>query len=227
MIPRPLAVVFDMDDTLYLERDYVRSGFDAVGRWLRQSLAIDGFADLAWKLFQDGRRGDIFDRALEQLPVTKVTAAEVTVADLVARYRRHRPRIAMAPDAQRWIARKGSQCPLALITDGPPASQSRKVTALGLRRIGFAPIILTGRWGDAFRKPDHRGFRAVERHLGLAGQQLVYVADNPAKDFIAPRQLGWSTVQIVREGAIHAAAPAHPQAAADRVITTLDELDWI
>lgn len=222
MIPRPRAVVFDMDDTLYLERDYVRSGFDAVGRWLRQSRAIDGFAELAWKLFQDGRRGDIFDRALDQLP-----PAEVTVADLVARYRRHRPRIAMAPDALRWIARNDGLCPLALITDGPPASQSRKVTALGLRRIGFAPIILTGRWGDAFRKPDPRSFLAVERRLGLAGQQLVYVADNPAKDFIAPRQLGWSTVQIVREGAIHAASPAHPQAAADRVITTLDELDWI
>ena len=29
------VLVFDIDDTLYLERDYVRSGFGAAGRWAR------------------------------------------------------------------------------------------------------------------------------------------------------------------------------------------------
>jgi putative hydrolase of the HAD superfamily len=221
MTQRPLAVVFDMDDTLYLERDYVRSGFEAVGRWLQRNRAVDGFAQIAWRLFEEGRRGDIFDRALERLP-----PVEVRVEELVARYRRHRPRIEMAPDARRWLHHNGGASALALITDGPPASQSRKVTALGLRDIGFAPIILTGRWGDAFRKPDPRAFVAVERRLGLSGRQLVYVADNPAKDFVAPRRLGWSTVQIVRDGAIHASGPAAADKAADRVISTLDELDW-
>ena len=28
------VVTFDLDDTLYLERDFVRSGFAAVGAWL-------------------------------------------------------------------------------------------------------------------------------------------------------------------------------------------------
>lgn len=221
MIPKPLAVVFDMDDTLYLERDYVRSGFGAVGRWLQRNRGIGGFAEIAWALFEEGRRGDIFDRTLERLP-----PVGVTVGELVMRYRRHRPRISMAPDAERWLQRKGGCIPLALISDGPPSSQSRKVTALGLRDFGFAPIILTDRWGERFRKPDARAFRAVERRLGLEGSRLVYVADNPAKDFLAPRRLGWTTVQIVREGAIHAPVPAAADRAADRVISTLDELDW-
>ena len=32
------AVVYDLDDTLYLERRYVRGGFSAVGEFLRQTL---------------------------------------------------------------------------------------------------------------------------------------------------------------------------------------------
>lgn len=215
------ACVFDMDDTLYLERDYVRSGFESVGRWLKRTHCVTGFADVAWALFEEGRRGDIFDRTLERLG-----RDDLRVADLVIRYRRHRPRIRMAPDAQRWLERHGGRGGLGLISDGPAASQSRKVTALGLRRLGFDPIVLTDRWGVAFRKPAPRAFRAVEKRLGLCGPELLYVADNPAKDFEAPRALGWRTVQIVRPGAIHAAATAPGQVGADLVITTLDELDW-
>ena len=38
------CVVFDIDDTLYLERDYAFSGFEAVGRWVAARLQIVDFA---------------------------------------------------------------------------------------------------------------------------------------------------------------------------------------
>ena len=37
------CVAFDLDDTLYLERDYVRSGFWAVGRWIESHVAVTDF----------------------------------------------------------------------------------------------------------------------------------------------------------------------------------------
>jgi len=57
------VVVFDLDDTLYLERDYVRSGFRAVDAWLA-SRGILGFFGEAWANFENGLRGKAFDRAL-------------------------------------------------------------------------------------------------------------------------------------------------------------------
>ena len=36
------VIVFDLDDTLYLERDFVRSGFAAVDRWVSDRFAISG-----------------------------------------------------------------------------------------------------------------------------------------------------------------------------------------
>ncbi|MGQ9635778.1 MAG: HAD family hydrolase, partial [Bryobacteraceae bacterium] len=60
-------VAFDLDDTLYLERDYVRSGFEAVGEWAKERLGIGDFTQRAWRWFQQGRRGDIFNQVLVEI----------------------------------------------------------------------------------------------------------------------------------------------------------------
>ena len=57
-------VVLDIDDTLYLERDYARSGFTAIGDWARAELGVDDLGERAWAAFEAGTRGTIFDEAL-------------------------------------------------------------------------------------------------------------------------------------------------------------------
>jgi putative hydrolase of the HAD superfamily len=52
----------------------------------------------------------------------------------------------------------------------------------------------------------------------------VYVGDNPAKDFIAPRALGWSTVQINRPTGTYALVEATQDKAADHRISSLVDL---
>ena len=53
---------------------------------------------------------------------------------------------------------------------------------------------------------------------------FVYVADNPRKDFIAPRALGWRTVRIRRRGGEHVAYGAAAAEAAEREVELLTEL---
>ena len=52
---------------------------------------------------------------------------------------------------------------------------------------------------------------------------VAYVADNPEKDFVAPRRMGWRTVQINRPGRLHegVTAPIDP---AEREIDSFDGL---
>jgi putative hydrolase of the HAD superfamily len=64
------CVVFDADDTLYLEREYVRSGFRAVGGWVHAALGVSSFYKAARRHFEAGRRGDIFNVALEGLGIS-------------------------------------------------------------------------------------------------------------------------------------------------------------
>ena len=62
--------------------------------------------------------------------------------------------------------------------------------------------------GRAFWKPHRHGFELIQRRFALPPEAFVYVADNPAKDFVAPRALGWRTVQVVRPEGVHIEAVA-------------------
>lgn len=216
------AVVFDLDDTLYLESDYAGSGFVAVGEWAKAELGLSDFADRCRRAFASGERGRVFDAALA---AAGRSSDRATIAAMVEVYRHHEPDIALASDASAWLDALPEDTGIALVTDGYREAQARKIAALGLADRGFAPIVITDRWGRDFWKPHPRAFETVADELGLAGSDLAYVADNPAKDFIAPRRLGWRTVQIARSGRVHHSEPPSPDHRADTVIATLDDLD--
>src|ERR671917_220269 len=91
------VVVFDIDDTLYLERDYVRSGFRAVGAWARRTLGVPDLADQAWAAFEAGVRSTIFN---EVLSGAGVEATPELLARMVACYREHQPDILLLADAR-------------------------------------------------------------------------------------------------------------------------------
>jgi putative hydrolase of the HAD superfamily len=198
------CVVFDIDDTLYLERDYVRSGFAAVSRYLEQEKGMTGFLQLAWGQFLDGRRGDTFNYALRHLG-----APEEWVSELVSIYRHHSPGITLLPDAEALLTALTGRVHLAVISDGPLASQSKKVAALCLSRW-FSLIVLTDVYGQQFCKPHPRAFEEVQLKYAVTGKQCMYIADNPAKDFAAPVRLGWRTLRVRRDGGLHQAAASTP-----------------
>lgn len=209
--------VFDLDDTLYLERDFARSGFAAVGQHMRDEAGIEGFAAHCERLLSEGVRGTIFNEALRDMGLGTDPAL---LNRLVEIYRTHHPKISLASDAARCLARLAGR--LALITDGPEETQRAKIAALRLEeRI---PLILaTGAWPKAFCKPHPRSFEQVMAWSGQEPGAHVYIADNCAKDFVAPRGLGWRTVQIVRPGRIHQGPPPTQEHAADIAIVTLDD----
>jgi len=193
------CAVFDIDDTLYLERDYVHSGFKAVGAWAESEWGVVGFAAAAWALFLSGRRGNVFDLTLAALGRSDL---EAQVTAMVACYREHTPDITLLPDAAETLEWLRPHVPLAAITDGPAASQQRKAHALGL--VGpLDPIVCTAELGPGHSKPSPVAFVLVQDALAASGSQCLYVADNPAKDFAGPKALGWLTVRVRREGSLH------------------------
>lgn len=191
-----MLIVLDMDDTLYLEREYVRSGFHAVGKWIFEEVGIRGFFEDAWRLFEDGVRGNIFDRVLENRGIMD----DSLVLLLVRVYRSHEPEIKMLPDAKAFLQSR-SRSNLALITDGPSVSQWAKIRALKLEQY-IGKVIVTDDLGPGWSKPNPEVFRKTQGDL--SSESCCYVADNPQKDFAGPSFLGWSrSVRIRREGSLH------------------------
>ena len=213
-------VVLDIDDTLYLERDYVRSGFQAVGAWARTELGVDDLGERAWAAFEAGVRRTIFDDALA---AAGVEPTPDLVPRLVEVYRAHTPAIEMLPDARAWLdALAPGDVAVAVVTDGPLASQQAKAEALALTRWADL-VVFTESLGPGHGKPHPAAFEHLERELGLRGEQCAYVADNPGKDFVAPRSLGWRTVRVRRPGGLHAEVPSGDDV--DAEITSLADLD--
>jgi putative hydrolase of the HAD superfamily len=217
-------IVLDIDDTLYLERDYVRSGFAAVAAWARRELGIGGLADAAWAAFESGVRGTILDDALAACGVTPVPPG--LIPRLVGVYRTHPPDIALLADARGWLdavdGASGGSTAVAAVTDGPLASQQAKALALGLARW-VDPIVFTEALGRGCGKPDPAAFELLERETGLRGDLCVYVADNPSKDFAGPHRLGWRTVRMRRPNGLHAGMPSGDDV--DVEVDTFDRLD--
>jgi len=215
------TVVFDLDDTLYAERDYVLSGFAAVDEWLRSEQKLTGFLQLSHQRFKQGHRGRIFDEVLLELRGENPT--QDLVKDLIAVYRQHRPTLELFPDAEEVLEWSGNLFNLGLITDGYREVQENKIAALALgNRIPFR--VVTDSLGREFWKPHQEPYRRVMQHFGGDASGFVYIGDNPRKDFIGARQLGWRTIRIRRDLGEHQDFEPTVTQQADRDIIDLNEL---
>jgi putative hydrolase of the HAD superfamily len=217
------AIVFDLDDTLYPERDYVLSGFRAVAAWSDPNLGIpaeQGFAEMQ-ALLDQGVRSEVFNRWLEGHGLLD----NGRVARLVALYRQHEPKISLFPEVTSLLSSLQNQYYLGLVTDGYWEVQQRKLAALNLAGY-FDAIVFADEWGRGAWKPSPVPFYAVLERLGhLSPTQSVYVADNPAKDFLGARRVGMATVWVRRPTGFYAnQEPADLEHHPDICVTSLDEL---
>ena len=214
--------VFDLDDTLYPELSYVHSGFRAAAAFLaaRYPLSADVVAaELAAEEATHGR-GQVFDAVLRQHGLF----SRALVAACVRTYRHHQPTgLRLYPDAERALRRlHAAGWPLYLVTDGHKEVQARKVAALGLTRFGFRHLYLTNRYGRHRAKPSPYCFELICRRERTAPANVLYVGDNPRKDFVGIKPLGFQTVRILRGNYAHLPADAAHEAA--RRLLSLDEL---
>lgn len=220
------TVVFDLDDTLYDEIDYCRSGFACVSRFLPRLSDIacsdEVFACL-WRHFTNGNRTQTFNATLDDLGIAY---DDGLISQLVEVYRCHRPAIELPRDSRDILDQLQGTYALALLTDGFLPAQRLKVQALGVERY-FQAIVYTEELGRRLWKPSPAGFKKLAETLGVPPAQMAYVADNEVKDFIAPNRLGMLTVQVRRPNRLHTGAGPSPDAAAKVKIDRLDELSVV
>src|SRR5262249_22314318 len=138
------VLVFDMDDTLYPEREYALSGLWAAGEVARQQFGLEGFGEDAVSLFNAGQRRTLFQQVLAQRAAEDADGS--IVAALLGVFRDHRPNIRLFADVAEVLPRLSALGAMALLTDGYLPPQRRKVEALGLQRL-FDPIVYTEELG--------------------------------------------------------------------------------
>ena len=207
------VVVFDLDDTLYDEIEYCRSGFAAVSDFLTGMADApdrETIFDAIWRQFTAGNHTRTFNAALDELALDY---DDKHVLELVKVYRNHIPKITLPEDSRRVLAELSTRYTLGLLTDGFLPAQRLKVQQLGIEDY-FQSIVYTEELGRDFWKPSPAGFEKIMGDLNSRAENAVYIADNQKKDFIAPNRLGLSTIELVRPARIHTSISNVPGAAA-------------
>ena len=213
------AVVFDLDDTLYLERDFFLGGFIAVaGELARRGVAQpQDLSTLLMDMHLQDREG-VLDRAasLFGFPPT-------WVPELVSAFRHHRPQIRLAdevPDVLRSL--RAQSIRVGVVTDGFRDVQRRKVSSLGLRPF-VDTVVIADDHGRMYWKPHPSSLHRCMGQLGSKADTTIFVGDNPERDIRGARNAGVAVVRIRRPGAYFADAPSEGDRA-DQEISDLTEL---
>ena len=201
-----MITVFDLDDTLFEERTFVESGFHAVAQWLSQSLDTNAEnieTRLLAALDLNGR-GRVFNDVLNDLG----DRSGALVQECVEIYRSHDPSIHTYEGIRDMLARHPGSI---ILTDGDPGVQSRKIDALGLRNQ-VSRVITTWSAGQEAGKPSLYWFDDICRERGVAMSDIIYVGDNPAKDFVSLNSAGATTVRVLTGQFAHVRADEHMDA---------------
>ena len=237
------AVVFDLDDTLVSEYEFIVSGYRYMSLRLAGRLGYDPreIEDRMWELTKE-KYAYVFNRLFDSYGVSY---SDEELKELIAEYRNHPADLQFYPDG--YPALKGLKdrgMLTGIISDGDPARQRNKIRSaikglpepdtvsariLGGYGIGsertesdnrlalleedekkretdywFDEIILNDEFGGPqYRKPDPHGYREMARRLGIDPSEMIYVGDNPSKDFHIAAELPIRTARIIRENGIY------------------------
>lgn len=187
------GIIFDLDDTLYNEIDYVKSGYRKVATYLESFVdkTIDEIFNLLMNRFNEDRN-NVFNYVLENIGIDE----HKVLMECLEVYRNQEPDIEIESETRGLLLELKKEYKLGIITDGRPEGQWAKIRALGLEEVMDAIIVTDELGGIEYRKPHELPYLTIATRLQLPLHNLVYIGDNEKKDFVAARRLGMYTMQI-------------------------------
>lgn len=174
--------VFDLDDTLYSERDFEKSGIEFVYNTLDiKNIELDSIL---------ANRKNWIDK------IINVSNNQISLQMVLDIYRSHIPIIQLYKDAKDFLEMlisHGNE--MSLLTDGRSITQRNKLRALGIESY-FKNIIISEEINS--EKPSEYNFKLVMNNIDT--ENYIYIADNPNKDFITPNKFNWTTICLLDRG---------------------------
>ncbi|MBQ8043149.1 MAG: HAD-IA family hydrolase [Clostridia bacterium] len=218
------VVIFDLDDTLISERKYIKSGYRAVAKAIKDmynlEIGEDDIYSLLNTLFVENSK-QVFDRALKSFGICY---SKEDILELVQVYRCHVPSIEYYDDVLDVISKlKDRNIRLGIITDGYIETQQAKLKVLDAYNA-FEKIIVTEELGRDYWKPHPKSFQMMKEYFNVEYEEMLYVGDNPNKDFHIKKQLPISTARIIREYGIYKDEPYKDNIISDYLIKNLNQL---
>lgn len=188
------AVIFDLDDTLYPEKQFVMSGFNLVSNYISDKYDFE--YDLVFNIlkndFENGLRRKNFNTLLEKLKIKNLSLYK-----LIQCYREHKPSLSLYSDAETLLNEIKDKFKLGMITDGHIITQNNKIEALEIK--DYFDTIIINDISQGMSKKKQQPFITALKALKVDSESAIYVGDNPLKDFVKAKKMGIMTIRIKRD----------------------------
>jgi len=185
-------IVFDLDDTMYPRKQYIHSGCEAVGRYLRRVYGIDCMTELKTACMA----GSVADGITSTLKKHFNHVEDSLVVRLLHVFRCHRPLIQPFPETLICLALFRNQgTKLAMISSDLPDVQTRKMAALNIQDLLDTAFYGRDNDGNDTMKD---AFRLLELLSDGPLSRVAFVGNDTTSDFETPRSLGVTTVCVSR-----------------------------
>tara|TARA_B100001175_G_C19504104_1_gene639857 strand:- start:1348 stop:2007 length:660 start_codon:yes stop_codon:yes gene_type:complete len=182
--------VFDLDDTLYKEIDFVKSAYEIINKYLINNYNIDIKRNINYCL---KKKINLFDNISR---LKEISDTNFDLQTFLKLYRYQMPSIKIDPSALSFLeSLKNFNSLPSLITDGRSITQRNKIRAMGISN-NFKNILISEEVG--YSKTNTFSF---EKIMSLfPDSNFIYVGDNTQKDFLVPNKLGWETCCLIDDG---------------------------
>ncbi|MEM8937747.1 MAG: HAD family hydrolase [Bacteroidota bacterium] len=184
------VVIFDLDDTLYKEVDYVKSAFTEIAKYLSNNTVSLQAIVLNEMLRLFNNNEEVFKTILKKFE------SNLSLEELIEIYRLHIPNVKLTSSTKKVLQTLlSNQVPMGLLTDGRSVQQRNKIQALKIEDF-FEKIVISEEYGS--EKPSKANYLIFEQFF--EAEKYIYVGDNLKKDFISANYLGWKTVCLLDNG---------------------------
>ena len=177
------VIVLDLDDTLYKEADYQNSGFREVTKYIKKNYKLNiNYTFIKNCIY---KKKNVLQELCKNYKLKKSI-----FKSLLWIYRLHEPKIHLKKNVKTFISKiKKYSLGVAILTDGRSITQRLKLHALGIHNL---PFYISEDYHD--KKPSLKRFKLIMKNM--PAEKYIYIADNPAIDFLAPNKLKWVTIGI-------------------------------
>lgn len=191
------AIVLDLDNTLYDQRDYWGGALEKVADHVARTTAMPmnplhlrGSLRDAWH-----RLGTRHPRLFNEWAESQgLNPAPEEIRRWVRVFHEHKPeRLDLFDGVRPMLQTLRSRCRIGIVTDGDARMQENKVEALQLR-AEVDRIVLTSSLNAP--KPSPVGIRVALEQMGANPDQAVYVGDHPDLDCPAARDAGVYAIRV-------------------------------
>ncbi|HMG67577.1 MAG TPA: HAD family hydrolase [Chitinophagaceae bacterium] len=207
-------VIFDLDDTLFPEIEFLKSAFKEISTYVFEKTGFDVYDNMLKVYFQ---KENVFEWLIDRY---KSHIPECDLNFLLNMYRNHVPTLKLVKETSGFLEKLHyRKIKMGLITDGRSTSQRNKLRALGIEYY-FSDIIISEEFGS--EKPNANNYLFFEKKN--PGHTFYFIGDNTSKDFIIPAELGWKMICVKDNGSNIHKQDLDPSIKDIKLISSFDEI---